>query len=109
MVEQLTFKDSLCDPDRMGWNGDPCGPISWDAWEGVTCRTNKDGNALVIFQIDLGSQGLEVFVSDHISHLTNLASLQVLDILFDSFVPTIVNAMVILDTTACTLARLHVR
>uniref|UniRef100_A0A7C9AV70 Malectin-like domain-containing protein n=2 Tax=Opuntia streptacantha TaxID=393608 RepID=A0A7C9AV70_OPUST len=75
VMAMKALKDSLRVPDRMGWNGDPCGPTSWDAWEGVTCRTNKDGNALVIFQIDLGSQGLKGFVSDQISLLTNLASL----------------------------------
>lgn len=75
VMAMRALKDSLRVPDRMGWNGDPCGPTSWDAWEGVTCRMNKDENALVISRIDLGSQGLKGFVSDQISLLTNLASL----------------------------------
>ncbi|GMH26214.1 hypothetical protein Nepgr_028057 [Nepenthes gracilis] len=75
VLAMRALKDSLRIPDRMGWNGDPCAPTTWDAWEGVTCRTNKDGNALVVSQIDLSSQGLKGFLSDQISLLTNLASL----------------------------------
>ncbi|KAL9241967.1 hypothetical protein vseg_016017 [Gypsophila vaccaria] len=75
VVAMRALKDSLRVPDRMGWNGDPCSPTTWDAWEGVTCRANKDGNALVISQINLGSQGLKGYISDRISLLTNLASL----------------------------------
>ncbi|KAH6834487.1 Di-glucose binding protein with Leucine-rich repeat domain-containing protein [Perilla frutescens var. hirtella] len=68
------LKESLRVPDRMGWNGDPCAPTTWDAWEGVTCHQLKD-EALVVSQIDLGSQGLKGYVSDQISLLTNLVSL----------------------------------
>ncbi|XP_010695828.2 receptor-like protein 4 isoform X1 [Beta vulgaris subsp. vulgaris] len=75
VVAMRALKHSLRVPDRMGWNGDPCAPTTWDAWEGVTCRTNKDGNGLVISQIDLGSQGLKGFISDQISLLVNLAVL----------------------------------
>ncbi|KNA14185.1 hypothetical protein SOVF_109870 [Spinacia oleracea] len=75
VVAMRALKDSLQIPGRMGWNGDPCAPTTWDAWEGVICRTNKDGSALVISQIDLGSQGLKGFISDRISLLTNLAIL----------------------------------
>ncbi|CAO2830046.1 unnamed protein product [Amaranthus hypochondriacus] len=75
VMAMRALKDSLRVPDRMGWNGDPCAPTTWNAWEGVTCRSNKDGNALVISQIDLGSQGLKGFISDKISLLTNLAVL----------------------------------
>lgn len=77
--EQVTamraLKDSLRIPDRMGWNGDPCAPMSWEAWEGVTCRLNNNETALVVSQIDLGSQGLKGYISDQISLLTNLISL----------------------------------
>ncbi|CAM8879698.1 unnamed protein product [Rhodiola kirilowii] len=77
--EQVTamraLKDSLRIPDRMGWNGDPCAPTTWDAWEGITCRAEKNGSFLVIDQIDLGSQGLKGYISDQISLLTNLVSL----------------------------------
>lgn len=75
VLAMRALKDSLRIPVRMGWNGDPCAPTTWDAWEGVTCRTNRDGNALVISQIDLGSQGLKGFISDKINLLTNLAVL----------------------------------
>lgn len=45
------LKESLRVPDRMGWNGDPCAPSTWDAWEGVTCHLNQAKNALVIAQL----------------------------------------------------------
>ncbi|CAM0878568.1 unnamed protein product [Alopecurus aequalis] len=67
------LKDSLKIPARMGWNGDPCAPRTWDAWEGVTCHHGDKG--LVITQLDLGSQGLKGFITDEISHLTDLVSL----------------------------------
>lgn len=44
------LKESLRVPDRMGWNGDPCAPTTWDAWEGVTCHPMKD-EALVVSQM----------------------------------------------------------
>ncbi|KAL8052816.1 hypothetical protein ABFX02_05G029400 [Erythranthe guttata] len=69
------LKASLHVPDRMGWNGDPCAPTAWDAWEGVTCHPTKDESNLVVSQIDLGSQGLKGYVSDQIGLLTNLVSL----------------------------------
>ncbi|XP_058091386.1 receptor-like protein 4 isoform X2 [Magnolia sinica] len=69
------LKESLRVPDRMGWNGDPCAPSTWDAWEGVTCHRNAKGNGLVVTQLDLTSQGLKGYISDQISLLTNLVSL----------------------------------
>lgn len=45
------LKDSLRVPSRMGWNGDPCALTTWDAWEGVTCRAEKNGSFLVIDQM----------------------------------------------------------
>ncbi|XP_048136970.1 receptor-like protein 4 isoform X2 [Rhodamnia argentea] len=69
------LKESLGVPERMGWNGDPCAPTSWDAWEGVTCHPNKDKTSLIIYQIDLGSQGLKGYISDQINLLSNLVSL----------------------------------
>lgn len=45
------LKESLRIPDRMGWNGDPCAPTTWDAWEGVTCRMTTDKTALVISEM----------------------------------------------------------
>ncbi|XP_011070835.1 probable LRR receptor-like serine/threonine-protein kinase At1g51880 [Sesamum indicum] len=75
VVAMRALKASLRVPDRMGWNGDPCAPTSWDAWEGVTCHPTKDESALVVSQIDLGSQGLKGYISDQIGLLTNLVSL----------------------------------
>ncbi|CAL0315305.1 unnamed protein product [Lupinus luteus] len=75
VIAMKALKDSLRIPERMGWNGDPCAPTNWDAWEGVTCRMSKDKTALVISQIDLGSQGLKGFISDQISLLSDLVSL----------------------------------
>nr|GME17264.1 putative leucine-rich repeat receptor-like serine/threonine-protein kinase At2g14440 [Ipomoea batatas] len=74
-VAMKALKESLRVPDRMGWNGDPCAPTTWDAWEGVTCRQPKGESRLVISQIDLGSQGLKGYISDKISLLSNLVSL----------------------------------
>ncbi|KAL0296765.1 UNVERIFIED_CONTAM: putative LRR receptor-like serine/threonine-protein kinase [Sesamum radiatum] len=75
VVAMKELKASLRVPDRMGWNGDPCAPTTWDAWEGVTCHPSKDVSALVVSQIDLGSQGLKGYISDQIGLLTNLVSL----------------------------------
>ncbi|KAK9733573.1 hypothetical protein RND81_04G075800 [Saponaria officinalis] len=33
VVAMRALKDSLRVPDRMGWNGDPCAPTTWDAWD----------------------------------------------------------------------------
>ncbi|KAG2595790.1 receptor-like protein 4 [Panicum virgatum] len=67
------LKESLKIPARMGWNGDPCAPRAWDAWEGVTCH--RGDKELVITQLDLASQGLKGFITDEISHLKDLVSL----------------------------------
>ncbi|PIA63532.1 hypothetical protein AQUCO_00201105v1 [Aquilegia coerulea] len=75
VLAMRALKESLRVPDRMGWNGDPCAPSDWDAWEGVTCRTNKEKSALIVSQIDLGSQGLKGHISEQIGLLTNLVSL----------------------------------
>ncbi|XP_078446143.1 di-glucose binding protein with Leucine-rich repeat domain-containing protein [Wolffia australiana] len=75
VAAMVALKQSLRVPDRMGWNGDPCAPSSWDAWEGVTCHPSKNGKALVITQLDLGSQGLKGYISDEISQLSDLVYL----------------------------------
>ncbi|KAL6847878.1 hypothetical protein ACP4OV_022006 [Aristida adscensionis] len=67
------LKESLKIPARMGWNGDPCAPRTWDAWEGVTCHRGDKG--LVITQLDLASQGLKGYITDEISHLKDLENL----------------------------------
>ncbi|KAJ3694455.1 hypothetical protein LUZ60_009935 [Juncus effusus] len=69
------LKESLKIPSRMGWNGDPCAPSSWDTWEGVTCHRNPKNSRLVVTQLDLGSQGLKGYISDQIGVLTDLVSL----------------------------------
>lgn len=51
VIAMRALKESLRVPDRMGWNGDPCAPTNWDAWEGITCHPNKDETALVISQM----------------------------------------------------------
>ncbi|KAJ7954060.1 Leucine-rich repeat protein kinase family protein [Quillaja saponaria] len=75
VVAMRALKDSLRVPDRMGWNGDPCAPTNWDAWEGVTCHMNENRTALLITQIDLASQGLKGYIGDQIGLLSNLVSL----------------------------------
>ncbi|XP_052199491.1 receptor-like protein 4 [Diospyros lotus] len=75
VVAMRALKESLRVPDRMGWNGDPCAPTNWNAWEGVTCSPKKNGSGLVVSQIDLGSQGLKGQISDQIGLLSNLVSL----------------------------------
>jgi len=42
------LKSALNVPERMGWNGDPCAPTEWDAWDGITCNLAADGSSLVI-------------------------------------------------------------
>ncbi|XP_073223990.1 receptor-like protein 4 isoform X2 [Cicer arietinum] len=69
------LKESLRVPGRMGWNGDPCAPTTWDAWEGVTCRMSDDKTTLLITEINLGSQGLKGNISGQISLLSDLVSL----------------------------------
>ncbi|KAK4780888.1 hypothetical protein SAY87_016994 [Trapa incisa] len=75
VIAMRALKESLRVPDRMGWNGDPCAPTGWDAWEGITCRPNKDRSSLIIYQIDVASQGLKGFISNQISLLSDLESL----------------------------------
>ncbi|KAL7001232.1 hypothetical protein U1Q18_002384 [Sarracenia purpurea var. burkii] len=75
VLAMRTLKESLHVPERMGWNGDPCAPTTWDAWEGVACHPKKGESALVVSQIDLGSQGLKGYISDQIGLLSNLVSL----------------------------------
>lgn len=53
VVAMRALKDSFRIPDRMGWNGDPCAPTNWDAWEGVICHLNKQEAALVISQMQV--------------------------------------------------------
>ncbi|CAL9147496.1 unnamed protein product [Musa hybrid cultivar] len=75
VMAMQALKESLRIPDRMGWHGDPCAPSTWDSWEGVTCHHSDNGQNLVVTQLDLGSQGLKGSISDKISLLTNLVSL----------------------------------
>ncbi|KAK8615477.1 hypothetical protein V6N13_017064 [Hibiscus sabdariffa] len=86
VVAMKALKDSLRIPDRMGWNGDPCAPTDWDAWEGVTC-TKTNGTGLVITQIELGSQSLKGYISEQISLLSNLISLNLSSNSLDDTLP----------------------
>ncbi|KAI3452993.1 hypothetical protein Pfo_009656 [Paulownia fortunei] len=88
VVAMKALKASLHVPDRMGWNGDPCAPTTWDAWEGVTCHPTKDESNLVVSQIDLGSQGLKGYISDQIGLLTNLVSLNLSSNSLGGFIPS---------------------
>ncbi|OWM75800.1 hypothetical protein CDL15_Pgr009444 [Punica granatum] len=87
VIAMRALKESLRVPDRMGWNGDPCAPTTWDAWEGITCRPNKNRSALIIYQIDLASQGLKGFISDQISLLSDLVSLDLANNQFTGTIP----------------------
>lgn len=87
VVAMRALKQSLRIPDRMGWNGDPCAPSTWDAWEGVTCYYNKDRTALVITQLDLGSQGLKGFISEQINVLSHLVSLNLSSNILQGSIP----------------------
>jgi len=60
------LKQSLSIPERMGWNGDPCAPTVWDAWQGVTCNLAADGSSLIITQ-------MYVWVFSTTSNLTTLS------------------------------------
>ncbi|OMO90211.1 hypothetical protein CCACVL1_07467 [Corchorus capsularis] len=88
VIAMKALKDSLRVPDRMGWNGDPCAPTDWDAWEGVTCHANKNGTGLFITQIDLGSQGLKGYISEQISLLSNLINLNLSSNSLEGTLPT---------------------
>lgn len=69
------LKTALNVPARMGWNGDPCAPTVWDAWEGVTCNLAADGSSLVITHLDIAEQGLTGLLPAQITDLSNLISL----------------------------------
>ncbi|VVB00600.1 unnamed protein product [Arabis nemorensis] len=69
-VPEQALKYSLGIPAKMGWNGDPCAPISWEAWEGVSC--SPQGDSFVISQINIGSKELKGLVSEQIALLKNL-------------------------------------
>ncbi|XP_042379360.1 receptor-like protein 4 isoform X2 [Zingiber officinale] len=87
VLAMQALKESLRIPDRMGWNGDPCAPSTWDTWEGVTCHRSDNGQNLVVTQLDLGSQGLKGYISDKISLLTNLVNLDLSSNLLTGSIP----------------------
>ncbi|XP_024385222.1 receptor-like protein 4 [Physcomitrium patens] len=69
------LKTSLNVPERMGWNGDPCAPTEWDAWEGVTCNLAADGSSLVITHMNIADQGLSGVLPPELTYLSHLISL----------------------------------
>ncbi|KAG0604290.1 hypothetical protein M758_10G159800 [Ceratodon purpureus] len=69
------LKTALNVPARMGWNGDPCAPTEWDAWEGVTCNLAADGASLVITHMNIAEQGLTGLLPAQITDLSHLISL----------------------------------
>ncbi|KAF2311197.1 hypothetical protein GH714_020084 [Hevea brasiliensis] len=88
VVAMRALKESLRVPDRMGWNGDPCAPTNWDAGKVLPAIPTKmerpcyianrrRKSYLISYFVcrDLGSQGLKGYISDQISLLSNLVSL----------------------------------
>jgi len=71
------LKQSLSIPERMGWNGDPCAPTVWDAWQGVTCNLAADGSSLIITQMDISGQGLTGILTTEFNQLAQLNFLNV--------------------------------
>lgn len=69
------LKKALNVPERMGWNGDPCAPTEWDAWDGITCNLAADGSALVITHMDISEQGLIGTLPLQITELSHLITL----------------------------------
>lgn len=68
------LKRSLGLPSRLGWNGDPCVPQE-HPWNGVDCQFNYDGGSWSIDGLDLDNQGVKGFLTDDISQLGKLKSL----------------------------------
>lgn len=68
------LKRSLGLPSRLGWNGDPCVPQE-HPWNGVNCQFNHDGGGWSIHGLDLDNQGVKGFLSDDVSVLGRLESL----------------------------------
>ncbi|KAH9541771.1 hypothetical protein CY35_14G083200 [Sphagnum magellanicum] len=78
---------SLNVPERMGWNGDPCAPTRWDPWEGVTCNLAVDKSGLIITNINISGQGLQGFISDQITLLTHLTTLNLSNNMLGGSIP----------------------
>ncbi|KAH7441780.1 hypothetical protein KP509_03G054100 [Ceratopteris richardii] len=81
------IKESLQIPERMGWNGDPCAPSNWDAWEGVTCNYGNPNEMLTLTHLVLSSQGLQGFIGGEITGLNHLLSLNLSNNLIKGVIP----------------------
>lgn len=81
------LKKSLQVPERTGWNGDPCAPSNWDAWEGVSCNLDKAGQMLTLTHLDLSSQGLQGSMGVEIIELTHLLTLNLSNNLIKGVIP----------------------
>lgn len=75
VIAMRALKKSFQVPERMGWNGDPCAPSNWDAWEGVICNLGTDNRTLIITHLDLSNQGLQGSIGVEITGLTQLLTL----------------------------------
>ncbi|KAI5060277.1 hypothetical protein GOP47_0024697 [Adiantum capillus-veneris] len=81
------IKKSLQVPERMGWNGDPCAPSNWDAWEGVTCNLEKANAMLTLTHLDLSSQGLQGSINGEVRGLVHLLTLNLSNNLIKGVIP----------------------
>lgn len=69
-----SMKKSLGLPMRLGWNGDPCVPQE-HPWNGVDCQFDYDRESWFIDGLDLDNQGIKGFLTNDISLLRRLQSL----------------------------------
>ncbi|XP_010260297.1 PREDICTED: receptor-like protein kinase At5g59670 isoform X2 [Nelumbo nucifera] len=69
-----TLKNALGLPLRFGWNGDPCVPQQ-HPWSGVDCLYDKKNLKWVIDGLTLDNQALRGFLSNDISKLHHLQSI----------------------------------
>ncbi|KAH7427350.1 hypothetical protein KP509_10G040400 [Ceratopteris richardii] len=81
------IKRSLLIPERMGWNGDPCAPQNWDAWEGVTCNHGESKEILILTHLVLSNQGLQGSIDSEITGLKHLLSLNLSNNLIKGGIP----------------------
>ncbi|TYJ17834.1 hypothetical protein E1A91_A09G080400v1 [Gossypium mustelinum] len=69
-----SLKKSLGLPNRFGWNGDPCVPKE-HPWSGADCHFDKSGRKWFIDGLGLDNQGLRGSLTNEISKLHHLQSI----------------------------------